>query len=438
MGAAGGAARGRQRRMKFLPLPMFWRIFLALLVMTISALVLIAATFGDYQARVAAQTLAPTWAAAIRAEASSPEAASREHDVRVRTRAWSGAPPARAYSIENDGRTRALTDALLQSGISVIDVRLDDTTAMPVTWLFVQPPEGPARWVGLAGGLQPPRFRARAWLVIGTLLLVITIAAWFTSRWVARPMARLARQVDAIARGEVPADTVRGAREIERLGTALATMARQRAAFDSERRVMLMGVSHDLRSPLTRIRVAAELLDQQAPLRELIARNVEQADAIIESFLSYVRTDVERIDEEVDLSAVAMSAARLVDLPADAVAVSPGVRVRGNVTLLQRLVGNLIDNAQKHGAPPVRVAVRAERARRVASFSVEDHGVGLVDVRRMLQPFERGDASRAQGGAGLGLAIVARIVERHGGTLQIGQADGSGTRVVVELPLLGD
>lgn len=424
--------------MKFLPLPMFWRIFLALLVMTISALVLIAATFGDYQARVAALTIAPTWASAIRNEAtsSSPSSSPREFDARVRMRVWSGTPPAQAYSIATDGRTRALTDALLQSGISVIDTRLDDTTAMPVTWLFVQPADGPARWVGLAGGLQPPAFRTRAWLVVGTLLLVITIAAWFTSRWVARPMARLALQVDGIARGEMPTDTVRGAREIERLGTALTTMARQRAAFDDERRVMLMGVSHDLRSPLTRIRVAAELLDQQAPLRELIARNVEQADAIIESFLSYVRTDVERIDDTVDLSAVVTSAARLAELPEDAVTVARGVHVRGNVTLLQRLVANLVDNALTHGAPPVRVGLASDRRRHIALLTVEDRGPGLVDTRRMLQPFERGDASRARGGAGLGLAIVARIVERHGGTLHIGEAPERGTRVSVELPLL--
>ena len=66
---------------------------------------------------------------------------------------------------------------------------------------------------------------------------------------------------------------------------------------------------------------------------------------------------------------------------------------------------------------------------------VEDHGPGIVDAQRMLQPFERGDASRAQGGAGLGLAIVARIVERHAGTLDISAVDGGGTRVTVRLPL---
>ena len=421
--------------MKLLPLPMFGRIFIALLLMTISALILIAATFGNYQDRVIAMTLAPMWAAAIRTEQEQPGPSQRALDLRMRVDVFGGAPPPQAYSIVSDGRTAALTDALAQSGISVIDTRLDDKSELPVTWLKVQPAQGEARWVGLAGGVQPSSFRMRAWGVIGVLILVITIAAWFTSRWVVRPVARLARQVDAIGRGEVPTETVRGTREIERLGTALATMARQRAAFDEQRRVMLMGVSHDLRSPLTRIRVAAELLAEQPQLRDLIVRNVEHADAIIESFLSYVRTDAERIEDNVDLSAVAASAARLAGLQDAQIRIAPGAVVRGNATMLQRMLANLLDNAARHGAPPVVLSVAVDHAARQATLIVEDRGPGIVDPKRMLQPFERGDASRAHGGAGLGLAIVARIIERHAGRLDIGGVDGGGARVTVRLPL---
>ena len=421
--------------MKLLPLPMFGRTFIALLLTTISALVLIAATFGNYQDRVIAMTLAPMWAAAIRTEQEQPGPSQRALDLRMRVDVFGGSPPPQAYSIASDGRTAALTDALAQSGISVIDTKLDDKSELPVTWLKVQPAQGEARWVGLAGGVQPSSFRMRAWSVLGVLILVITVAAWFTSRWVVRPVARLARQVDAIGRGEVPIETVRGTREIERLGTALTTMARQRAAFDEQRRVMLMGVSHDLRSPLTRIRVAADLLSEQPPLRDLIVRNVEHADAIIESFLSYVRTDAERVEDSVDLSAVAASAARLAGLTTAQIRIAPDAIVRGNATMLQRLLGNLLDNAARHGAPPVQLSLRIEHGARHAALTVEDHGPGIVDAKRMLQPFERGDSSRSQGGAGLGLAIVARIVERHTGTLEIGAVDGGGTRVTVRLPL---
>jgi len=222
---------------------------------------------------------------------------------------------------------------------------------------------------------------------------------------------------------------------MERLGAALTTMARQRAAFDEQRRVMLMGVSHDLRSPLTRIRVAADLLDAQTPLRELIVRNVEHADVIIESFLSYVRTDAEHVQDTVDLSAVAGSAARLAELPPAQMHVEPGVGVRGNATMLHRLISNLLDNAARHGAPPVSLSLAIDRRTRQALLVIEDHGPGIADAQRMMQPFERGDASRSQGGAGLGLAIVSRIVERHGGTVEASTAARGGTRILVRLPL---
>lgn len=425
-------------RLRLLPLPMFARILIALVAMTITALVLIGATFSEYQERVTAMTLAPMWAAAIRAQQEQPAGATNnEIDLRMRVRAFSGPPPPQAYSVASDGRTIALSRALAQSGISVTDTRLDDTSDLPITWLHVQSSDGSARWVGLAGGVQPSLFRARAWGVLGVLILVVTVAAWFTSRWVVRPMARLSAQVDAIGRGEVPADNVRGAREIERLGTALTTMARQRAAFDEQRRVMLMGVSHDLRSPLTRIRVAADLLDAQAPLRDLIVRNVEHADVIIESFLSYVRTDAEHVQDNVDLSAVAASAARLAELPAHQIQVVAGVVVRGNATMLHRLISNLLDNAARHGAPPVSISLAVDRSAAQAVLVIEDHGPGIVDAPRMMQPFERGDASRSQGGAGLGLAIVSRIAERHAGTVQAESAVGGGTRMFVRLPLAG-
>jgi two-component system osmolarity sensor histidine kinase EnvZ len=425
-------------RSRLLPLPMFWRIFAALILFLLGAAILFGATFGEHLNRVTADTLAPVWAAAIRTEEKAATAwAQGKRSVQVPIDLLVGPPPPHAYSIAADRRTVALVDALAKRGVSVTDTLLDDRTELPVTWLRVHPEDGPERWVGFAGGVQPSLFRTRTSHVLLALIVLIAIAAWFTSRWVARPMARLSLQVDRIARGEVPTEAVRGAREIERLGSELRRMAQQRAAFDEQRRVMLLGVSHDLRSPLTRIRVAADLLQAEPALRDLIVRNVEHADAIIESFLSYVRTDAEPAADEVDLGAVALTAARLAELPSDQTAVTPGVTVRGSPTMLQRMLMNLLDNAARHGAPPVSLSVTVDRSGNEAVVEVQDHGPGVVDPKRMLQPFERGDVSRAHGGAGLGLAIVARIVERHRGTLDIGTVNGGGTRVVVRLPLAG-
>ena len=163
--------------------------------------------------------------------------------------------------------------------------------------------------VGLVGGVQPSSATG-AWRGLGVLMLVDyrrggSRAAGWCARW-----RVWSNQVDAIGRGEVPTARVRGTREIERLGYALTTMARQRAAPTSSGAQMLIGVSHDLRSPLARIRVAADLLDQQAPLRDPIVRNVDHADAIIDSFSRTCEPTRRASRDDVDLSGVANSAAR--------------------------------------------------------------------------------------------------------------------------------
>ena len=116
------------------------------------------------------------------------------------------------------------------------------------------------------------------------------------------------------------------------------------------------------------------MLSEQAPLRDLIVRNVEHADAIIESFLSYMRTDAEGVEDMVDLGAVAASAARLAGLPAAQVRIASGASVRGNATMLQRLLANLLDNAARHGAPPILLSLKVDRGARQAELTVEDHG----------------------------------------------------------------
>jgi two-component system, OmpR family, osmolarity sensor histidine kinase EnvZ len=426
---AQGLTRGWRHWLRWRPLPIFVRFFFALIVLTIAASALFGIVFGSHQERVTANTLAALWTPAIRA---APAAQAGVITMQAPLTVHLGAPPANAYSILDDPRTQRLALALEQAGVRVRDVLLDDDAELPVTWLQVQEASGAQRWVGFEGGVQPGLFRTRTWRMLVGLLLMMAVAAWFASRWVARPLKQLSQQLDEIGGGRVPAATVTGPREITRFGAALATMAQQRVAYEEERRTMLMGVSHDLRSPLTRIRVAADLLQEQPAMRDLIVRNVAHADAIIESFLTYVRTDAEPVDTTVDLAQVVVAAARLVQLPEDAVRTCPNALVRGNHSLLQRLVTNLLENAVKHGAPPVQAEVLRDGDRVV--LHVTDRGAGIVDPQRMLKPFERGDASRGKAGAGLGLAVVARIVARHGGELVIDQAPQGGARVSVLLP----
>ncbi len=433
------------------PLPMFMRVFGAMVLMVIAGSWSFGSLVSVYQDRATADTVAPVWAAAIRAAAAAPERASsagdgtsdsrREVAIPVVMRA--GQPPTGAYSIAGDGRIVPMVAALGTVGIDVHEVLLEDSVDPPVTWLdlrsIVGAPSAGPRWIGIVGGVQPRDFRQRVWLGIGALVLITLLTSWFVSRWVARPLHRLAQQIDRVALGELPQHTVRGAREIEHLGAAIASMAKQRAAFDEQRRTMLMGVSHDLRSPLTRIRVAADLIEGDpaaARLRDLIVRNVEQADAIIESFAGYVLADAEPVDERVDLAAVARSAAALALTPEQVHVDAAPVWVRGNPLLLSRLLANLVDNAQRHGAAPVAVWLKVDGRRGEVTVSVDDAGAGIADPDRMLRPFERGDAARHTPGSGLGLAIAQRVAARHGGTLVIGRSALGGASVALCLPVL--
>ncbi len=427
------AAWRRVRRLLGPP-PMFVRFFAALIVLTVAASGLFGMVLGQHEDRVTAATLAPLWAATIEAELRAPPSDARAtRTVPARVQVHGGKPPPAAYSIAEEPRVEALMQALAGEGVAVTDVQLDDTTDPPVTWLRVQPAVGMAPvWIGFEGGVQPALFRARTARALLALTILMAVAAWLASRWLAQPLTRLSRQVEAIGRGQVPTEPVRGPREIQALGTALLSMAQQRAAFDTQRQTMLLGVSHDLRSPLARIRVAADLL-RNVELRALIVRNVEHADALLDSFLTYVRTDSDPVDQAVDLGRIGADAARLFELPPAQVQLEDGLVVRGDATALRRLVVNLLDNAFRHGAPPVELRVAREGAR--ALLMVSDHGTGIADAARMLQPFERGDSSRAKGGSGLGLAIVARIAARHGGSIEVGRAAYAGAQVSVRLPL---
>ena len=417
-------------------MPMFLRVFVAMVATFIVGAWVFGSNFGAYQDRATAATLAPLWAEAIRA-ATPPSAGERmRRKVQIEVEILGGEPPERAVELTTDGRMAALARALAERGIEVQQVRLDDSADPPVTWLRIAQGGGVSRWTGIVGGLQPSDYRRRLLLALGGLVGVVVLVAALMSRWVAAPVSRLVRQIDGIARGELPESRVRGAREIERLGDALRSMASKRNEADEQLRAMLLGVSHDLRSPLARIRVAADLLEGEgAKLRELIVKNVVEADSILESFLTYTRADAEVRREPVDLAAVARVAAELAQLPPAQVVAREPVEVRGDATLLQRVVANLIDNALRHGAPPVTVAASADRAAGVALLTVGDAGQGLDDPQRLRRAFERGDPARSRHGAGLGLAIVDRIVERHGGSVAFERLAAGGAMVRIRLPL---
>lgn len=218
----------------------------------------------------------------------------------------------------------------------------------------------------------------------------------------------------------------------------LAQLQRQ----ERERITLLAGVSHDLRSPLGRIRLAAEMLPEVAANHDgvaVIIRNVDHADLLIGSFLDFVRAGELPLDEQVDLSAVLRQAVDRFGRPAQQLHLQAPPQLmlaRANALLIDRLVFNLVDNALKHGLPPVRVVLASQPAGVV--IDVTDQGTGLAAAGGpgLMEAFARGDGSRQVPGFGLGLAVVQHIAHRLQGTL-VSFCDAGGHTLRITLPHRG-
>ncbi|MDO5622580.1 MAG: ATP-binding protein [Paracoccus sp. (in: a-proteobacteria)] len=283
-------------------------------------------------------------------------------------------------------------------------------------------------------------------LMIGTSALMSGIATIFLRNQM-RPIRRLARAADAYGRGQVLPYKPSGATEVRSAGTAFLNMRNRIERLNEQRRLMLSGVSHDLRTPLTRLRLGLSMLSTDLPPErdEITAmeRDVAQMGQMVDAFLDMVRTDVQDSPPE---PVAALDFIRQV--------VSDAQRGGQNVTLdvsagdpvgiatfrpaaVRRVVENLIGNATRYGT---RASVGVALSDRSLKVSVEDDGPGIPEDRRdeALRPFTRLDPARNQDrgqGVGLGLAIAADMARSHGGSLRL--MDGErlgGLRVELVIP----
>jgi two-component system, OmpR family, osmolarity sensor histidine kinase EnvZ len=304
-------------------------------------------------------------------------------------------------------RTKALRETLGRGGIPIGEVALDPGPEPAMLWLQVLPAAGDTpRWFGFPDPLVEAGL---PWRLMALVLAVLLLAA-LASLWLIVSMRR-----------------------------AWRTTQQQLLRHEQERALMLAGISHDLRSPLARIRLAAGLLPEgpdTTPRREAIARNVQVADRLIEGFLDHARAGALPLDDAVDLVPLAERVLRRLDGgPAPEVGFEAPPRLllpRAHPLLLERLIGNLLENAQEHGAPPWRL--RLAEAGDAILIEVEDAGVGIAPAERegLQRAFARGDASRGRPGTGLGLAVVRQGVDRLGGRVEFELGHG---RHVVRLRL---
>jgi len=381
-----------------------------------------------------ARLVAERWAPALQRAAGLPGAPSAAPQ-RSQTR------PARAWRAPlGVPRMAALSEELERHGIRVEDAAISRGPDGPMLWLQIREADGLAAWFGLSDIALLPRLPRRVLLAALISALILVLVSWYFTRRLTRPLEELRHRMQGHRPGQpsVTAAPIAGASpEVAAIEAAYDELLRRYERHERERALLLAGVSHDLRSPLARIRLAVGLLPEDAataPWREAIARNTDVADRLIGSFLDHVRAGELPLDQRADLAAIARNVAA--GAVRDGVAPSVDapealVLVHSHPLLLERLVANLVENACKHGRAPVALVVRAEADG--VRIEVSDAGPGLPDDRReaLTEAFARGDAARGTPGTGLGLAIVARIVARMGGTLSFERRDGRHVAIVV-------
>ncbi|MBY0270297.1 MAG: HAMP domain-containing protein [Burkholderiales bacterium] len=279
------------------------------------------------------------------------------------------------------------------------------------------------------------------WIGWGALVLALAVVgAFLVVARINRPLRELTRAAEQLGRGRTPPRiNATGPVEIRTLAQAFNNMAADIQRQDEERALLLAGVSHDLRTPLARIRLALEMLDDRgaSELKAGVAQDIGDIDAAIGQFLDFARPiDAETVMTEADLNALVQAVVERYTPLGKNVQFTPAPlpRLPLRAQALQRLLSNLIDNALRHGGDSVDIKTGHDG--KTVYLEVMDRGPGIppADAGRMLQPFTRMDHARSTSGTGLGLAIVDRIARLHGGAVKLLPREGGGLRARVELP----
>jgi two-component system, OmpR family, osmolarity sensor histidine kinase EnvZ len=272
--------------------------------------------------------------------------------------------------------------------------------------------------------------------MLGAMILLLTLAIIFLRNQI-RPILRLAKAAEDFGKGRDLDFNPHGAREVRQAGHAFIEMKRRVERASEQRTAMLNGVSHDLRTMLTRFKLSLALLDNSAD-SEFLQNDVDEMGQMLEGYLAFARGDTGESTAQTNVGSI------LEDLrtASERHGASLGVETRGDLDIrirpmaMKRCVGNLVANAQRHAE---RVRVSAVREAQFVSIVVDDDGAGIDPAYRedVFRPFYRLDEARNQdeGGSGLGLAIARDIARSHGGDITLSESPLGGLRAAVRIPV---
>lgn len=317
------------------------------------------------------------------------------------------------------------------------DVRLSQGSEMQV---WIRPPQAPSLWikVPLAGFNESDLSPLTLYLIVIGALSVA--GGWWFARQQNRPLKRLQKAALTVSKGDFPDPLpLKGSTEIVEVTHAFNHMAQSMKQLEQDRALLMAGISHDLRTPLTRIRLASEMMvEEDQYLKEGIVTDIEDMDAIINQFIAYIRHDretprepdqIHRLIQEIAQQEMHREGEIELDLQD-----CPDIPMQS--VAIKRVLSNLVENAFRYGNGWIKISAYSER--NYVCFSVEDNGTGIAadKIDELFQPFTQGDSARGSMGSGLGLAIIKRIVDRHHGKVKLSNRSQGGLCAKVWLPLV--
>ena len=302
----------------------------------------------------------------------------------------------------------------------------------------------PGEWIYLAALLPNPHMMLEGdtmplqqivFIIIG--LLALMVVAYLLARWLVEPLKQLSEAAVKMGRDmESPPLSLTGTTEVDEAAQAFNLMQERIRAFIHDRDVLFSSISHDLKTPITRLRLRAELLEDEKQ-RSHFVRNLEELDLMVKSALQAVRdTDIHENREPTDLSQLLNQIIELLALPVEQVSLHSELsrKVLGKPLALKRCFLNVIDNAIKYGE---RAEITMTQSGSYAVVTVRDFGSGVPvsERQRVFDPYVRLQNVRSQAqGTGLGLSIVKNIVHAHHGTIELGNHPQGGLVVTIKLP----
>jgi two-component system osmolarity sensor histidine kinase EnvZ len=291
---------------------------------------------------------------------------------------------------------------------------------------WIRPPHNSDVWISVPiQGLGDQDSHAH--LVYLSIIGILSVAGslWFVRR-INRPLKALEVAALEVAKGRVPEPIQEeGAKELIAVTASFNQMAQGIKQLEKDRALLTAGISHDLRTPLTRIRLATEMLpNDQDWIKSGIIDDIDDMNEIIDQFISYVRQDQQEALTSIDLNQLVNDAVQARSLDSESnieltLTNLPELSLRR--VAMRRVIENLIENAFRYGSSRIHISTQYDKHKRQVSLSVRDYGAGIPadKIEGLFEPFTQGDLARGSMGSGLGLAIIKRIVTMHKGTIHL-------------------